>query len=387
MVPRQLAAQLRQYLTWFPVVSVTGPRQSGKSTLIREELPDFTYVNLEDPQTRREALEDPVGFIRNRPDHLILDEVQYAPDLFSMIQVVSDERGTTGQYVLSGSQNFLLLKRISQSLAGRVGMLKLLPLSLSESQAAPEPPSADEFMLRGGYPRLYNTPIPTDVYYPNYLSTYIERDVTGLLDVRDHASFRTFLSLCALSAGNLLNLSSLARDAGINVRTAKSWLSMLESSYIVFLLEPYHSNPGKRLIKSPKLYLHDTGLLCHLLGIQTVQQLLVAPQLGQVFENLVVEETLKAHLNNGETPKLFFYRDDGRAEVDMLDFTDADRPRAIEIKSGQTYHDSYARHLARIGDDLGIDPDERYVVSRVEARFRARGANVVPAYDYLTETL
>lgn len=270
-----MAQKLRDMSEWFPVVSLTGPRQSGKSTLIKAVFPEYEYLNLENPEVRRAAIDDPVGFIRRRPDRLIIDEAQYASELFSMIQVASDERGGAGQYVLSGSQNFLLMHNIQQSLAGRVGMLKLLPLSyqeLSDTQI-----SLGTYLIRGGYPRIYDAGIPTDMFYQNYLMTYVERDAGGLLDVRNLSSFRKMIGLCAACVGGLLNLSRLAADAGVATATISSWLSILQSSYLVFLLQPYAGNMRKRLTKAPKLYFYDTGLLCHLLGIHDERSLMNHP--------------------------------------------------------------------------------------------------------------
>ena len=383
MIPRKLADKARQLAGWFPVVSVTGPRQSGKSTLVREVFPDFDYLNLEDPQLRTAALDDPVGFIRSRPGKLIIDEAQYAPDLFSMIQVVSDERNEPGQYVLSGSQNFLLLKRITQSLAGRVGILRLLPLSYGEALAAEPGLTADGFMFSGGYPRLHATGMPAEVFFDAYVSTYIERDAGDYLDVRNLDAFRKFLGLCALNAGNLVNYAKLADGVEVSASTVRSWLSILESSYIAFELMPYHTNARKRLTKTPKLYFHDTGLLCHLLGIGSLAELLVSPHLGMVFENLVVAETLKRHFNEGRTPGLFFYRDDSKVEVDLVDATDPSRPELVEIKSGQTYRDRFAKHLGMVGEMLGVPEADRYVVARIVDSFQARGARVMSAADWL----
>ena len=215
MIPRNMASRALQLSNWFPVVSVTGPRQSGKSTLVREVFSDYTYVNLENPQTRQQALSDPVGFIRNRPNRLVIDEVQLAPELFSMIQVASDESNEPGQYVLSGSQNFLLLKQITQSLAGRVGLLKLLPLSFLEARAGDGNLTSDSFMLRGGYPRLYDVDIPAETFYSAYIETYVERDVRDYLGVKNLSSYRTLLGLCAQCAGSLINVSRLSSDAGV----------------------------------------------------------------------------------------------------------------------------------------------------------------------------
>ncbi len=384
MTPRMLGEQAIRLAQWFPVVSITGPRQSGKSTLAKALFSDYDYVNLEDPEIRKSALDDPVGFIRQRPSKLIVDEAQYAPDLFSMIQVVSDERGGPGQYVLSGSQNFLLLKRIRQSLAGRVGLVKLLPFSYEEALSSDASATPDSFTLHGGYPRPYATGMPLDLFFSNYIDTYIERDVTDYLDVRSISDFRRFLTLCALSAGALVNYTGLANEIGISPRTAKAWLSILESSYIAFHLMPFHTNVRKQVTKTPKLYFYDTGLLCYLLGIRTVEELVAHPKFGDVFENLIVTETMKYHVNRGVEPQLFFYRDASKVEVDLLDFTDINDRRLIEIKSGQTYHDRFAKHLTLIGDALGIGRERQYVVGRVAASYVSHGIRVTSAHDWLT---
>lgn len=376
MISRSMASRALKLSTWFPVVSVTGPRQSGKSTLVKEVFSDYAYVNLENPQTRRQALVDPVGFINNRPNRLVIDEAQLAPELFSMIQVSSDESNEPGQYVLSGSQNFLLLKQITQSLAGRVGLLRLLPLSYSEAKSANESLTADSFMLRGGYPRLYDVEIPLEAYFSAYIKTYVERDVHEYLGVKDLSSYRTLLELCAQCAGSLLNVSRLANDAGVSRESVNSWLSMLESSYIVFRLRPYHANMRKRLVKTPKLYFYDTGLLCYLLRIRTLGQLLTSPYLGMVFENLVIEERMKTHLNAGREPDLYFYRDESKVEVDLVDLTESDRALLAEIKSSQTYRSSFARQLNKVGDEIGIPHERRFVVERAEGDFEADGAQV-----------
>ncbi len=381
---RLLGARLRDMAGWFPIVSLSGPRQSGKSTLAKAIFPEYEYVNLENPQTRSAALEDPVSFIRNREPRLIIDEAQYAPDLFSMIQVVSDERKVTGQYVLTGSQNFLMMQNIGQSLAGRVGLLTLLPLSFWELQnASHETLDTDEFTLEGGYPRLHDANIPPEVYFPSYIDTYVERDVAELLEIRDKASFHKLLTICAHNAGGLINIASVARDAGVSAPTIKGWLSILEKSYLVFSLQPFYANMKKRLTKTPKLYFYDTGLLCHLLKITTLQQLVESTYFGAIFENLIVSETLKRHLNAGKQPELSFYRDDSKREIDLLDFTYPDNHQAIEIKSSRTFHDKYAKHLNIVCDELGIDAENRYVVARVESSYQASTCKVVSARDWL----
>lgn len=383
-ISRLLEEPLEQLASWFPVVSLRGPRQSGKSTLVRHVFSRYEYVNLEDPQTRMIAREDPMSFIANHSSKLIIDEAQYAPDIFSAIQLAVDKGDNTSQYVLTGSQNFLMLKSIGQSLAGRVGLLSLLPFSYKELYRTFQDSNAvDSFMLQGGYSRIYAAHIPPSVYFASYIQTYIERDVAEVLDVRNKAAFQKLLLGCAQTAGKLLNITSLAQLAGVSTPTARQWLSVLESSYLTFLLQPYHTNPRKRLVKTPKLYFYDTGLLCHLLKITTWEELVRSPYLGTVFENLIVCETAKYHFNVGENPELYFYRDDSKREIDLLDFTHPASPQAIEIKSSHMYHDKYAKQLSAVGTELGIEPSNQYVVCRVESSYHARSANVVSARDWL----
>jgi predicted AAA+ superfamily ATPase len=364
MIPRSLSHQIEQMITWFPVVSVVGPRQSGKSTLLRNMFPDYGYANLEDQSTRLLATEDPTGFIRRNPRPLIIDEAQYAPDLFSQIQIASDEKNTPGQYILSGSQNFLLEKRIEQSLAGRVGILQLLPLSYPEASDDGTTIPTDSFMFRGGYPRLYDASIPPNVYFRNYVSTYVQRDVADYLSVKNLAAFRIFLRLCAQSAGSLLNLSHLASEADISFNTAKAWLSILQESYIVFLLHPFSSNARKRLTKTPKLYFYDSGLLSYLLELDAEEDLIKSDLRGPVFENLIISETLKSYYNKNEEPRLCFYRDTNGVEVDLVDRSTRDETRLIEIKSGLTARRNFFDNLTTVGTELKIPATQRSVVYR-----------------------
>lgn len=347
MIERTLAGGLKELATWYPVISVTGPRQSGKSTLVRAAFSEHRYLNLEDPSVRARATADPSGFIANNPGPLIIDEAQYVPEMFSAVQAAADASGQPGRYVLSGSQNFLMMRGIKQSLAGRVGIAKLLPLSLVELEAAGKAASLPQLILRGFYPQLHASKIPTGLFYENYVDTYVTRDVTGYLDVRNEAAFRTFMRLIASRVGNLLNMSALANEVGISVPTVRSWLSLLESSYVVRLLQPYHANLAKRLTKTPKVYFYDTGLLCHLLGMRTVEDLVNADNYGAIFENYVIAERMKSHLNKLRSPELYFYRDDSKIEVDLMDFTE--RPALlVEVKSGQTYRGTYARHVRSV---------------------------------------
>ncbi|MEE8721965.1 MAG: ATP-binding protein [Eggerthellaceae bacterium] len=383
MIERDISRQALKYLEWFPIVSMTGPRQSGKSTLVKNLFPDFEYLNLEDEGTYNLARTDPPGFIYDRPHALIIDEAQRVPELFHALQVASDDQGTPGQYVLSGSQNFLMLSNITQSLAGRVGLLKLLPFSYREALRARPELSVDEFMITGGYPRLYDASIPPVVYFENYLATYVQRDVAGLVSGRNLSIFLTFITLCAQACGSLLNVTRLARDVDVSRQTADSWLSILESSYILFRLQPYHANLRKRLTKAPKIYFYDTGLLCHLLGLKTVEQLRDSPMRGPIFENLVIVETIKRHLNRGESPNLTFYRDSSGIEVDMVDSTDPAAVELVEVKSARSFQPSFTKHLASVGDELNITPEHRYVVMRSQRSTTVSGTKIWSVRDWL----
>lgn len=384
MIPRLLGTRAQQMATWFPVVSVMGPRKSGKSTLLRHTFPSYEYLNLETRNLRIAAQRDPVGFINSRPSHLFIDEAQYAPDLFPEIQAAADERHEMGQYLLSGSQNFLLLKHVDESLAGRVGIMQLLPLSYREAMQANPDLTPDMFMFRGGYPHLHEVDMPEATYFRSYITTYIQRDVAEILDVRNLQSFRTFLKLCAQNAGQLVNISKLAVETGVSNKTAKEWLSILTSSYIIFMLPPYASNERKRLTKTAKLYFYDTGLLSYLLGITSVEQLVLHKKRGEVFENLIIEETLKKHLNADEEPELYFYRDSNQVEVDLMDMTDVGNPQLIEIKSGQTARDDFCKHLVTVGNELGMPAEQRSVVYRGDTDFSNAVASFVSARTFLT---
>lgn len=336
MIQRRAHATVLQLARVFPFVTITGPRQSGKTTLSRVAFPEKPYVSLEDPDTRDFADSDPRGFLARYPDGAILDEVQRCPQLFSYLQTISDLDGRQGLYVLTGSQQFGLLLGISQSLAGRVGMVQLLPFSAGELRTADLLPSAlDELILRGMYPPLHDRPLAPNQWYPGYVATYLERDVRQMINVHNLSSFQRFVRMCAARTGQLLNLSSLANDCGITHNTAKSWVSILEASYIIHLLQPHHINFNKRLIKAPKLYFYDTGLAAWLQGIQDISQLSLHPQRGALFETWVIGELLKGRFNRGLPSNLFFWRDSTGNEVDVLiDCGQTLEP--LEIKSGQT---------------------------------------------------
>lgn len=345
MIERALSAKIQALISKFPMVAVLGPRQSGKTTLLRSLLNGYTYVNLELPDNRSFAESDPRGFLERYQGRVILDEIQNVPQLFSYLQVLTDERRINGEYVLTGSQHFLMMSQISQSLAGRVAMLNLLPFSMHELQRSDQgTPDWEHFLFTGGYPRIFDQQIqPTD-FYPSYIQTYIERDVRNLQNVTNLNLFRKFLLLLAGRAGQLLNLNSLATDAGISNHTAESWISLLEASFIVFRLPPYFKNFSKRVIKSPKLYFYDTGLLCSLLGIRSAADAALHFQRGALFENLVLLEFHKYLSNRGEKPDLYFFRDSNHNETDLL-IDRGGQLHAIEIKSGKTVAKDFFKGL------------------------------------------
>jgi hypothetical protein len=353
MIKRHLEAKLIQAADSYRVLSVTGPRQSGKTTLVRQVFKDARYVSLENPQEQEFALTDPRGFLAQFTDRVILDEVQRAPKLFSYIQGIVDERQKKGQFILTGSQNFLLMEKVSQSLAGRCAVLHLLPFSQGELANRPmmdinslgkaalqqtkNTHRSDLFeqMFKGFYPPIYDQKLAPQDWLANYYRTYVERDVRQVLNLGDSETFARFVRLCAGRSGQLLNMSSLAADSGISVPTVKRWLSLLQASFLIYLLQPYHANFNKRLVKSPKLYFYDTGLLCYLLRIRSGEELITHSARGAVFETFVISELLKNYHNCGRESEVFFWRDSTGHEIDaIIDLGSRQIP--IEIKSGQT---------------------------------------------------
>jgi len=362
VIARHLAPTLLHAAQQYPVVSLTGPRQSGKTTLVRAVFPRHAYVSLESPDHRAFALEDPRGFLGQFAGEVILDEVQRAPDLFSYIQGIVDERNRPGQFVLTGSHNFLLMQKIGQTLAGRCSVLHLLPLARTElaGRAAmriadigcPPAPSAAtdggewwELLYKGFYPRIHDQGLDCQEWLRNYCQTYLERDVREIVNVGDIETFARFLRLCAGRCGQLLNLSSLAADCGVSHPTARRWLSTLEASFLVVLLRPHHQSFNKRLVKSPKLYFLDAGLLCYLLRIRSPEELRFHGSRGAVFEAWAVSELLKNFLNRGAEPDMFFWRDSAGHEVDLV-IDHGDRRIPVEIKSGETVAADFFKALA-----------------------------------------
>ena len=350
MIARHLAGVARSYARGFKIVAILGPRQSGKTTLARALFDNKPYVNLEDPDERQFAADDPRGFLARFPKGAVIDEAQHCPLLFSYLQTRVDASPRRGQFVLTGSQQFGLMEHISQTLAGRVGTVDLLPFSYVELRdAGLAPVSVEDAMFYGGYPPLFDKPRVGPVRWLNsYLRTYVERDVRHVVNVRDLSTFRRFLGLCAGSAGQMLNTVRLGADSGVSHNTVRAWMSVLEAGFVVFQLPPHHQNFRKRLVKTPKLYFYDSGLLVRLLGIEEPAQLRAHPLRGAVFENWVVVELLKACLNRGEEPQLFFWRDNVGNEVDVLRDRGT-RLHAWECKSGMTYVPEWAAGLANWG--------------------------------------
>ncbi len=346
MLKRAAAAALRRLARYYPVITLTGPRQSGKTTLARASFPRKPYVNLEDPDTREFAERDPRSFLGQFRSGAVLDEAQRAPGLFSYLQTIVDADRRPGLFVLTGSQQFGLFSRITQTLAGRVGLMHLLPFSLNELGRASAPRSVEELLWRGLYPPVIDRGIPPGTWYADYMATYVERDARQLVNVRDLNAFRRFVRMCAARTAQLLNLSSLAADCGVTHNTAKAWISVLEASYIVHLLAPYHRNFGKRLVKAPKLYFLDTGLVASLVGIRESGELAIHPMRGALFETWVFAELLKYGCNRGELPEVHFWRDSSGNEVDFLAERKG-RLHPLEVKSGRTVAGDYLNGLER----------------------------------------
>lgn len=360
------------------MLAITGPRQSGKTTLARAVFPDRAYVTLEDPDQRERALSDPRGFLARFPEGAVIDEVQRAPDLVSYLQGLVDVRRRMGDFILTGSQQFGLMSCIGQSLAGRVGRIELLTFSLEElTGASLTPPDLDGLLWRGGYPPLYDRPLDPGDWFPNYIATYLERDVRQLLAVRDLTLFQRFVRLCAGRTAQLLNLSALANDCGVSHTTAREWLSVLEASYLVVLLPPYHRNFGKRLVKTPKLYFLDTGLANALLGIADPASLNIHPQRGALFETLVISELLKARFNRGRPADLWFWRDNTGNEVDLV-FENGGRLQPVEIKSGATFVRDWTKGLKKWSLIAGDQTRPGWLIYGGEDRFAIDEVDVYP---------
>jgi len=378
MIKREAANILIDLSKGYYIVVVTGPRQSGKTTLVQQVFSDKRYISLEDPDEREFAEQDPRRFISRFREGAVLDEVQRCPELLSYLQSRVDADRRPGQFILTGSQQFGLLTGITQSLAGRAGLLELLPFSLKEVLNSPGAPAdADELLYKGLYPSLYDREVTPASWYRSYMQTYVERDVRQLINIRDLSTFQRFIRMCAARVGQLLNLSSLANDCGITHNTAKAWISVLEASYIIFLLLPHYRNYNKRLVKTPKLYFYDSGFAAWLLGIRDVDQLSIHALRGSLFESWVISELVKGRYNRGFESNLYFWRDSTGNEVDVI-VEHGDRLLPIEIKSGQTLtRDAFIglrKWLSLAGDDAG----NAYLCFGGDEGYERSGVTVLP---------
>jgi predicted AAA+ superfamily ATPase len=381
-IERQALDVLLQRATLYPVVTVLGPRQSGKTTLCRMAFPDKPYVNLEQPDVREFAQQDPKAFLAQFPDGAVLDEIQNVPSLLSWIQVLTDADPRQGRFVLTGSHQLQVSAQVTQSLAGRTAVLDLLPLSLSELAAANdwstgEPADANRLMLQGGYPRIHAQGLPPEVMLSDYFATYVERDVRQLINLRHLREFGQCVRLLAGRTGQLLNQTSLGNEVGVSSNTITQWLSILEASFLVFSLAPWSVNIGKRLVKSPKVYFYDVGLACWLLGIKTVEQLQHHPLRGALFENLVVLEVLKSLRNQGLRDPLYFFRDSNGLEIDLL-LDHADGLQLVEIKASQTVSAPLFKNLRTVSTLLGDRVKSQHLIYGGDERQDRTGVQVVP---------
>ena len=362
MIPRQATTTLQSLAKGYPILAVTGPRQSGKTTLAQSTFPDKPYVSLEDLDTRAFATEDPRGFLARYPTGAILDEAQRCPALFSYLQTQVDADRRMGEFVLTGSQQFGLLSNITQTLAGRVGLLQLLPFSWQElQQGGAAVSSLDDLLWRGLYPPLYDRDLAPAQWFANYVMNYVERDVRQLIEVQNLSLFQRFLKMCAARCGQLLNMTALANDCGVTHKTVAACLSVLEAGYVVFLLPPHHRNFGKRLVKTPKLYFHDTGLAAYLMGIADAQHLGIHCARGALFENWVISELLKQRYNQGLPSNLFFWRNNTGEEVDVV-VEQGEQLMPIEIKSGQTFNADFLSGLSKWAGYAGAAAQPAHLV-------------------------
>ncbi|WP_462252167.1 ATP-binding protein [Ferruginibacter sp.] len=372
MIARILKKVLTNSMQYYPVLSLNGPRQSGKSTLVKKVFPKLPYVNLENPAERAFAATDSMGFLQQFPKGAVIDEAQYVPELFSYIQVLTDENQEL-KFVLTGSQNFMMHQKIAQSLAGRVGINTLLPFSFEELKKGKIlPATLNELLFNGFYPRLYDKNIPPTDYYANYVNTYIERDIQALINNSNLSQFIKFIQLCAGRAGQIVNMVALANDTGVSPVTIQNWLAILQRSYVVYLLQPYYNNFNKRLMKNPKLYFYDTGLLCYLLGLQKANDITNHFAKGAIFENFVLVEILKYHYNLGLRPQIFYIQNNHQKEIDFV-LQQGTALTAIEVKSSGTPDISMFKNLSFLDELNGLENKKVVVYTGEKDAVRKQG--------------
>jgi predicted AAA+ superfamily ATPase len=378
MIPRRAAETLGRLEKGFPVICITGPRQSGKTTLAKAFFSGKPYLSLEDPDIARLAREDPRGLLDTYREGLILDEAQAVPEIFAYLKTAVDADPRPGKYVVTGSRQFGLLAGVTESLAGRAAFLTLLPFSATELSAVGKLPGDPfEAMVEGFYPPLHDREVSPYDWYTNYIASYVERDVRSILAVKDLGQFQTFVKMCASRIGQILNHSALAHDCGVTHNTARAWLSVLEASGIIHLLRPYYRNFGKRLVKSPKLYFVDTGLAARLLGIKSAEELFVHPYRGNLFESFVVGEILKNRYSSGLDPDIHFWRDSAGTEVDIV-HESGGKPKAIEVKSGKTFSPEFTLSLEAWMRYSGAEAQDCSLVYAGDRALRWKGIEIIP---------
>ena len=383
MINREIEPVFFEVLNYYPIVTLTGPRQAGKSTFLKNRLSDWKYVSLEEPDIREFCKIDPKGFLSTYPEHTIIDEVQRVPEIFSYLQTQVDKTGDSGQYVLSGSQNFHLMKSITQSLAGRCGILKLMPFSIVElKKSSLLNKNIDEQIFTGGYPRIYDKKIPAERYFSDYFETYVQKYIRNLENIGNLSLFVKFIKLCAGRIGQLVNITSLANDCGISATTANRWLSLLETSFIIHKLKPDFRNFSKRLTKAPKIYFTDTGLACYLLGIKNHEQIFNHYLRGNLFENMIINQFIYNEYNKGNEPDFSYWRDKTGLEIDLLKTSFSENGKelinAYEIKSGQTTNLDYFSNMEKWSTLPGNTNNTKTVIYGGDQNFNTKYGNIVP---------
>lgn len=382
MFSRQLTPTLQKAATTFPVTALTGPRQSGKTTLLQSTFPHYNYVSLESPDKLLNIQDDPRGFLTQSTKPWIIDEAQRFPALFSYIQDYVDREKKAGHFILSGSQNFLLSQHISQTLAGRIAILELLPLSYQEFKTAPllaNSLSLWQYLFHGSYPRPYQEQLDTDLWFNAYIRTYVERDVRHMVNIKDLTQFQLFLRLCAGQHGQQLNLNALAQACGISQTTANTWLAILEASYIVFKVRPYFNNFKKRLVKTPKLYFYDSGIVCKLLGLQSAEQLITHPARGAIFEGFIIAEIVKAFFAKGQSAPIYYWRDHSGHEVDLL-VDHGGKLLSFEIKSGMTLNTDLVKGLYQWQNISNLPKESCHIIYAGDEKLKFQEWTILPWY-------
>lgn len=380
MIKRNITEELKTLAVEFPVVAILGPRQSGKTTISKAVFKDYKYISLENPEERIEVKRDPMGFLKKYNEYVIIDEIQRVPELLSYLQTHVDEKNKEGMYIITGSHNYLLMEKVSQSLAGRVGIATLLPLSTDEIKNHFSDVELDEIIFKGGFPRIYDKDIRPPVFYESLLNTYIERDVRLLKNITDHELFVRFLKIIAGRTGQILNTQAISEECGISNQTVNEWISVLITSYIIFKLAPFHKNYNKRIIKSPKIYFFDTGLACYLLGIKSLQNLSTHYLKGNIFETFIISNFYKINYNHAKLCNFYFWRDNHGKEIDLI-IEDGLKIKPVEIKSGYTFHTDFITGLEYWNKLSNNNPENAYLIYGGEENKFFKSTRIIPWHE------